>query len=480
MSDNETEMYEVPTDTSQVPAEDASSERPKGLPDDATCGRCGRAWGKQGGLQCTACNLWVHKKCTKLPTALFNTMNDYYNKGENHYWACNSCSIVVKKLQDNIVTITKRLEVAESKIQVVDDVNSRVNALSADVVANSQGLDEMYAKIASLENELKELRHKSSDSNKAQILTEVFDEIEDKERRANNLIFHNVPENSPSNSKKDNFDYEIDQVGLYCEAMNVEFKNRDDVKFIYRAGERQQNGRSRPLVVGMRDNALKEYILRVSYRLKNTRFPEVRIIPDITKMQRDRESDLYHECEARNANRTPDETNRFLWRVLGRRGCKRLVRGAPEEGEVIHLSEPNNTPISQVSAELPPANRPPPLLQTPSLSQPTHQQMQATFSQNTQQIQTTQRFSNASRYQGPQELTTQPPPTGVQTRNSQRISNATIQPHHRGGGYGGRGRGNREGPYDRKRGRAEGSGNSPPSKTRGRGLERPRSSYSNY
>jgi hypothetical protein len=95
-------------------------------------------------------------------------------------------------------------------------------------------------------------------------------------------------------------------------------------------GERGRE--ARPIVIGLRSEQEKRYILDRAADLRNTRFSNVSICPDMTRMQRRAEDQLAKEAEIRNNQLTTEDRDKNLrWMVVGRRGEKRLIKGTERE-----------------------------------------------------------------------------------------------------------------------------------------------------
>ena len=106
--------------------------------------------------------------------------------------------------------------------------------------------------------------------------------------------------------------------------------NRKDIKFCRRIGVR--GGEPRPLVVGFRREVNKEDVLDCAWNLKNTKFNDVNVVPDLTKEQRMEKKELTKEAQKRNNNRTTDEVAKNVeWQVVGRKGEKRIIKGTSRE-----------------------------------------------------------------------------------------------------------------------------------------------------
>jgi hypothetical protein len=68
--------------------------------------------------------------------------------------------------------------------------------------------------------------------------------------------------------------------------------------------------------------------LRAARRLRNTRYSEVSIIPDLTQQQRQEEAGLVDEAARKNREElTEDDVQKNLvWQVVGQRGAKKLIK----------------------------------------------------------------------------------------------------------------------------------------------------------
>jgi hypothetical protein len=99
-----------------------------------------------------------------------------------------------------------------------------------------------------------------------------------------------------------------------------------DLRFCRRVGERSRD--PRPVVIGIRTEEERRFILDRAKLLQGTRFENAAIVPDLTKMQRRAEDQLASEAELKNRNLTAEDHEKNLrWLVVGRRGEKRLIKG---------------------------------------------------------------------------------------------------------------------------------------------------------
>ena len=101
--------------------------------------------------------------------------------------------------------------------------------------------------------------------------------------------------------------------------------SEDDVKFCKRIGEKGRE--PRPLVVGFYSERDRNQLLRRAKLLDRTEYRDVQISQDLTKRQREEESDMRCEAEKRNGELSEeDKAKNLQWAVVGARGEKRLIK----------------------------------------------------------------------------------------------------------------------------------------------------------
>jgi hypothetical protein len=84
--------------------------------------------------------------------------------------------------------------------------------------------------------------------------------------------------------------------------------------------------------MGVRNEEEKRQILDRARMLRGTRYDNVSVVPDMTRLQRKAEDKLVAEAEERNRQLTVEDQNRNLrWLVVGKRGEKRLLKGTERE-----------------------------------------------------------------------------------------------------------------------------------------------------
>jgi hypothetical protein len=178
--------------------------------------------------------------------------------------------------------------------------------------------------------------------------------------RRMNLILHGVDE-QPDEIRGNQERMEKDKAR--CEKIFKAIQARtkkDDLRFCRRIGER--GAEPRPIVVGLENEEEKRHILGRARELRNTRFKDVSIVPDLTRKQRNREARMKDEAEEKNKSLTAEERSRNIkWLVVGRRGEKRIIKGV--ERDQHHYSNSNREPeYERRAAAAPPAHAPAPVV----------------------------------------------------------------------------------------------------------------------
>ena len=140
-----------------------------------------------------------------------------------------------------------------------------------------------------------------------------------------NVIIHGIKEPSTAD-RKTRMDNERKTILELTNMIKISITN-DDIVRLHRLGKFARD-KDRPLQVYFKQQSTVESILRNAKGLKHAPEPynDVQINRDLTQMQRDEEYDLEQECKKRNRELTAEEAKNVKWRVVGRKGAKRLIK----------------------------------------------------------------------------------------------------------------------------------------------------------
>jgi hypothetical protein len=272
------------------------------------CIRCKKNVTKTSkSVRCACCELWVHVECEQISPELFSILSNPERFGGNVMWNCDSCTSSVSRLHLIVAAVQNEIrdvkETVKENTGAIGGLDKRVGSLEADAASAA---DRVKKQVESAENTF-------------------LDEMEDRETRRLNLVFHGVGE-CPADAAGGAERIEWDKAS--CQNIFRELclsTTAGDIKFCRRLGEKKEA--ARPLLVGFFTDGERGNVLRNAPRLAATKFSEVQVVPDLTKKQRDREAGLREEMQKRNATLSEEDAAKNLqWAVVGGRGERRLIK----------------------------------------------------------------------------------------------------------------------------------------------------------
>jgi hypothetical protein len=304
-----------------------------------TCLACNKPFTKSdASIQCVMCGLWIHHKpCSLVSDDGFKFLSEQLQATGYAYWGCRPC---VSYSQG----ITKRVREVEKKL---DEVQKEVRD-------NTKAIDKVDKNVEDLRKELDKVK----DMNKLETTQFITaDEYRERESRKSNVIMHRVkePEAATAEERKA---ADIEECGSILQAAGLGTAKRE-IRTCRRIGERRDG--PRPMVVVMSGEQARNAILGAARKLKNTRYSEVSIVPDLTQQQRQEETGLSEEATRRNRDEltAEDIQKNLTWQVVGQRGARKIIKGytrtvhhqregatgrAPATGRVPSVPQPTGRP----------------------------------------------------------------------------------------------------------------------------------------
>ena len=159
------------------------------------------------------------------------------------------------------------------------------------------------------------------DGNKA-----MFRELRERESKADNLIIHQLQEPPGSMTRGgDKKQFDVNQVLELFEFIGCK-QDASSFKFIFRAGEKTDSDRPRPVIMCLKDPGARKYILDNTRLLANSIYSHVSIVPDLTPQQRREEDELRKEAETLNNAMDETEALNWEWVLLGVQGKRTLIK----------------------------------------------------------------------------------------------------------------------------------------------------------
>jgi hypothetical protein len=271
----------------------------------SVCLACGKKFDKKDyAIQCTICSLWVHKTCAGISDELFAMIDLQHKETGTAYWACRACTVYAKGMTTRMREVEKQLE----KVQTACN-------------DNAGGLKNVREVVDKLADKV-ECQNKKIEAAATVNVSEVYEEIRDREARRANVVMYGMGEAPDEMTGFARWDWDMQSCRNLFEALGLDIQQQN-VKFCRRVGDTET--RPRPLVVGFYEEKDKIRVQRCDTR--NTTFSNVEIGPDQTKKQKQEELEM--KAEAVRRNRELGDTDRaknLAWLVVGPRGEKRLVK----------------------------------------------------------------------------------------------------------------------------------------------------------
>jgi hypothetical protein len=202
-----------------------------------------------------------------------------------------------------------------------DEMEEKMENNLRDTRQNSQEIERLREELNKMKSALETEREEKNDM--------LGEELRDRETRRNNLIIHGLQEVDQNINPRERIEKDKQLCGELLLAIGSRTR-AGDLCFCRRVGERGRE--ARPMVIGLRSEEEKRNILDRAADLRKTRFSNVSVGPDMTRMQRRAEDQLAKEVEKRNKQLTTEDREKNLrWMVVGRRGEKRMVKGVERE-----------------------------------------------------------------------------------------------------------------------------------------------------
>ncbi len=225
----------------------------------------------------------------------------------------------------------------------MEDLEERIELNEKAVQDGAEETEEVKVGMRKVEDKVENMKERTENT--------VFEELRERESKRKNIILHGLEEPSRKITlNKDRTEDDIKACLRVIKETGTEMK-REEMRFCRRIGERVADGeKPRPVVIGLKSEVEKDNILVGVRNLKGTKYDYISIVADLTKRQRQEETDMEREAGKRNKKRTAEETAKNLyWMVVGRKGEKRLIRGIQREN--YGTTDRNRKPIEETVAD---------------------------------------------------------------------------------------------------------------------------------
>jgi hypothetical protein len=314
----EQEQASQPPAQQQNGAENSSSTnnskrkpRNQNKPPEFPCLCCGENCNKnQQSVRCIMCQLWAHRDCLKMPDNTFKHLDEQAKEG-TAFWVCRPCQSFGQRVQHQFAENNKRHDTTEKRVE-----------------ANSRRIAETEKEMDKLKEALRKMEEKIG-KDQGEREDNLCDEMQEREVRRMNLIIHGVDEPNDVRGNREKIEKDKERCEKIFTAMKARTR-KEDIRFCRRIGERGDD--PRPMVIGLENEEEKRHLLGRARELRNTKYSDISIVPDLTRKQRNREARMKDEAEEKNKELTEEEKSKNIkWMVVGRRGEKRIIKGVERD-----------------------------------------------------------------------------------------------------------------------------------------------------
>ena len=235
---------------------------------------------KDESIQCDDCNMWFHRPCSDLSSNEFDFL---LNCDKSILWKCNDC--ISTHGHEN-----KRLTAIEQKLDTVTNMLNNLGMLEERIMEKVNVIVDKK-----INDSIKNLSEEKIEGKIKLQVEEFLDEQNEIEKRKNNIIFYNLPEENIENdlqSVKDIIQKTTPE--LSAEIENIKKDN------LIRLGKFTSNSETsskpRPLKVSLPDVDFKDSFIKNSRKIRNfPHFKNIHVKKDMTRRQQKFDFDLRKE-----------------------------------------------------------------------------------------------------------------------------------------------------------------------------------------
>ncbi len=298
------------------------------------CCKCDKVFkSKDKSVTCGTCQQTFHAKCQNVSDKKYETLKE---EGEDTLWLCLSCNQVTRGMVQNIVSIQQRVTTLEedmaskadrSEVQQLgtrlnnfmqgaknrleskadkdkmEDLSNRVSTIEQKV--NNDNIDKDTEELSKLlEEKLKEqqeiINQRSKPTEKS--MSDAVKEMEDRDRRKNNIVLHNINESDETEAEaRKSHDEEMIKK-LFKEHLMIDVQPKLDSNqkpMMHRLGKKTE-GKSRSLKITLLPDDVPKVLRNAKSLATDANIKKIVIKPDLTPMQREEEQKLVKEKNEKN------------------------------------------------------------------------------------------------------------------------------------------------------------------------------------
>ena len=289
-------------------------------------------------FKCNVCSHYIHVRCLPWEEEKIKIFVAAIFTQKEEIYRCSSCAAVSAKLNAAIELNAKNIEKNEGKILLLED---KVESQKEEMEKMNMEMLEMKARLAEVENGLKKNVDSNQQKSTGLISNQVIQEMNQRKQKAKNIILQGVPELNSDVPKEESNAYDKARIKEIFKELDMPSPPDNSLTTATRIGGRSKN-KTRPIKLQLCDKTTADKVIGCASRLKNAKDKnnqKVRIEPDLTKGQREAESNVYESCNSKNLSRPQEMIDqRKAHKVVGKKGRKWIAVVELKEKEVVNES----------------------------------------------------------------------------------------------------------------------------------------------
>lgn len=197
-------------------------------------------------LRCEICDFWHHIVCEDVDLEIYNI--HVAKPTKTFHWNCNKCEASTKKLSSKIDSLTVKLS----------ELENRVTSIEQEAISRPE-LEQNYMKVSGVTNVMAQQKQME------EVLEKTFNEMSDRDKRRNNLIFYSIPECRNEDPEQRKI-YDLDCVQKVCQQLDLNLQS--ELCRPVRLGKHDpKTEKPRPLRITVANEPAKKEILTKAKKL---------------------------------------------------------------------------------------------------------------------------------------------------------------------------------------------------------------------
>ena len=283
---------------------------------EVACYKCSKPFSPDNpDVTCDLCEKSYHQKCEKVSNGLYEVMKDPLNS--SICWFCTKCKAAAVPIHKQLASFRKQQEEFQEKLNKLDNQKANKEDIKGEVLSVLEDDDTMH-KISRVVTT--KLEKDGIENTVQQIARETLEDINDSEKRKNNIIVYGLKERAEDEENPGLLDRrEVEAILSHLD--NIQ---GTDIETTYRLGKKSEN-KKRPIIIAFKTGETRDRAMRNLNKLQGSKWSKedrISISYDFTSRQRTRHKEM---IEKEKAAKKEEEREDFLYRIRGKPRQERVV-----------------------------------------------------------------------------------------------------------------------------------------------------------